>query len=111
MITEFDSRGQQTLVFETTEANPDIGRLTAIEDRNNNRIDFIYAKNRLRRVEHSDGEVFIVRTTPEGFIETVTRDSDNEPLVRYGYDSLGMLTDVHSLFGGVKGRPWRKSRK
>jgi len=96
----FDSRCQQTLVFETTEANPDIGRLTAIEDRNNNRIDFIYAKNRLRRVEHSDGEVFIVRTTPEGFIETVTRDNDNEPLVRYGYDSLGTLTDVHSLFGG-----------
>jgi len=96
----FDTRDQQTLVFETTEANPDIGRLTAIEDRNNNRIDFIYAKNRLRRVEHSDGEVFIVRTTPEGFIETVTRDGDNDPLVRYGYDSLGTLTDVHSLFGG-----------
>jgi len=98
--TLFDSRYQQTLVFETTAANPDVGRLTAIKDRNSNRIDFIYAKDHLRRVEHSDGEVFIVRTTPEGFIETVTRDGDSEPLVRYGYDSLGALTDAQSLFAG-----------
>ncbi len=100
MITEFDFSCQQTLVFETTAANPDVGRLTAIEDRNSNRIDFTYAKDHLCCIEHSDGEVFRIRTTPEGFIETVTRNGDGEPLVRYRYDSSGALTDVESLFNG-----------
>jgi len=96
----FDSRNQRTLMFAATEGNPDTGLLTAVEDRNGNRIDFIYENGCLRRVEHSDGEIFIVRTTPEGFIETVTRDGDGEPLVRYRYDSSGALTDVESLFNG-----------
>jgi len=96
----FDSRYQQTLIFETTESHPHIGRLSAIEDRNNNRIDFLYENDHLRRVAHSDGEVFVVGTTPEGFIATVTRDGDGEPLLRYGYDSSGALTEARSLFGG-----------
>ncbi len=98
----FDSRCQQTLVFETTGTHPDIGRLAAIEDRNNNRIDFIYEGNHLRRVEHSDGAMFLVTTTPRGFIETVTLELDGicEEIVRYGYTAGGELSSVHGRFAG-----------
>ncbi len=96
----FDSRTQQTLIFTPSDNSPHIGLLTAIEDRNANRIDFIYRNGRLCRVEHSDGEVFTIGTTPQGYIETVTRKGDVEPLVCYRYDYDGGLTDVWSTSHG-----------
>jgi RHS repeat-associated protein len=98
----FDSRSQQTLVFETTAANPGIGRLSSIRDRNNNRIDFIYEGIHLRRVAHSDGTTFHITTTPQGFIETIASEENGrlQPIVQYGYTANGELADVQSLFAG-----------
>ena len=98
----FDSRSQQTLVFETTETNPDIGRLTSIQDRNNNRIDFIYDGIHLRRVEHSDGTTFYITTTTQGFIETIASEESGrlQPIVQYSYTPAGELSSVHGKFSG-----------
>jgi RHS repeat-associated protein len=98
----FDSRSQQTLIFETTETNPHIGRLTSIRDRNNNRIDFIYKGNNLTRVAHSDGTTFHVTTNSQGFIETIASEESGrlQPVVQYSYTATGELTDVQSLFAG-----------
>ena len=98
----FDARSQQTLVFATTEENPGIGRLTAIEDRNGNRIDFIYNGARLSRVVHIDGTAFSITTTPQGFIESVATEEGGglRTLVQYGYNLSGELTDVHGRFAG-----------
>ena len=96
----FDSRTQQTLIFTATEENPLTGIVTAIEDRNYNRIDFIYKYGRLCRISHSDGAAFSVTTTPEGYLKTVVMEGDNRELVRYTYDFAGAITDVQSLFNG-----------
>lgn len=96
----FDNRSQQTLVFAATSQSPYVGRLSAIEDRNGNRIDFIYNRNRLQRVIHSDGIAFEISTTAEGYLERVTKEGDDRPVVRYGYDGKGGLAAVDSLFKG-----------
>lgn len=98
----FDSRSRQTLVFAGSEVNPDIGRLTAIEDRNGNRIDFIYNGIHLRCVMHSDGATFVVTTTDQGAIESIALDESGrlQPLVRYSYKTSGELSDVQGLFSG-----------
>ncbi len=95
----FDTRTQQTLVFTMSEDSA-TGILTAIEDRNGNRIDFRYDKGHLRRVIHSDGVAFSVRTTPEGLIESVAMEGDSIPVVHYRYDDGGRLADVHGRFTG-----------
>jgi len=98
----FDSRSQQILVFETTESNFGLGRLTSIQDRNHNRIDFIYEGNNLSRVEHCDGTVFYVTTTAQGDIETVAVDESGrlQIVARYSYNTSGELADVHGMFSG-----------
>jgi YD repeat-containing protein len=96
----FDARTQQTLIFTTDEENSHVGRLTAIEDRNGNRIDFIYTAEHLSRIVHSDGIAFTVRTTREGYIESLAIEGEGGTLVQYGYDATGAMTDVRSLFGG-----------
>jgi RHS repeat-associated protein len=96
----FDSRTQQTLVFNGSEESPHTAILTALEDRNGNRIDFTYSGNRLRRIDHSDGETFNVKSTPEGCIQSITREGEFIPLVRYTYDESGAMTDMESLFNG-----------
>lgn len=98
----FDTRSQQTLVFTTSEDSPDIGRLTAIEDRNGNRIDFIYNGIHLRCVLHSDGATFVVTTTAQGAIESIALDESGrlQPLVQYSYNASGELSDVQGLFSG-----------
>jgi len=96
----FDSRSQQTLVFLARESNPYIGRLSAIEDRNGNRIDFVYFRNRLQRILHSDGVAFEVATTSEGYLRSVAVAGEDKMVVRYGYDERGGLTAVDSLFKG-----------
>jgi RHS repeat-associated protein len=98
----FDSRSQRTLVFETTETNPGIGRLTSMQDRNNNRINFIYSGANLSRVEHCDGTAFYVTTTAQGNIETIAVDESGrlQPIVQYSYSASGELTEVHGQFSG-----------
>ena len=96
----FDSRSQQTLVFVAHESDPYTGRLSAVEDRNGNRIDFVYFRNRLQRILHSDGVAFEIATTPEGYLRSVTMASDEQPVVRYSYDERGGLTAAESLFKG-----------
>ncbi len=96
----FDTRSQQTLLFQTTEATPDTGRLSAIEDRNSNHIDFIYEGNHLRRVVHSDGTTFHITTTDQGNIATITTEESGriQPLVQYSYTPTGELAGVQGLF-------------
>ena len=98
----FDTRSQQTLIFTTSEDRPAIGRLTAIEDRNNNRIDFIYNGARLHRVMHSDGATFVISTTAQGVIESIALDESGrlQPLVQYSYNAGGGLSDVQGQFSG-----------
>jgi RHS repeat-associated protein len=98
----FDTRSQQTLVFTTSEDSPDTGRLTAIEDRNGNRIDFIYNGSHLRCVMHSDGTTFIITTTAQGAIESIALDESGrlQPLVQYSYNAGGELAAVQGQFSG-----------
>src|SRR6266700_2173115 len=96
----FDSRNQQTLFFAVGESNPYIGRLSAIKDRSGNRIDFVYFRNRLQRILHSDGVAFEIATTAEGYLRSVTMSGDDQPLAHYSYDQNGGLTAVKSLFNG-----------
>ena len=102
----FDSRSQQTLIlnliFATTKENENIGRLAAIEDRNSNRIDFLYEGKDLKRVTHSDGVSLIVTTTPEGFINTIVSEDGfhRDPLVSYTYTPKGELASVIGPFCG-----------
>lgn len=98
----FDTRSQQTLIFTTSEDRPAIGRLSAIEDRNNNRIDFIYNGSHLRRVMHSDGATFLISTTAQGVIERIALDESGrlQPLVQYSYNAGGGLSDVQGQFCG-----------
>lgn len=95
----FDTRTQQTLIF-TTADDSNTGILTAIEDRNGNRIDFRYEQGRLCRVIHSDGVAFVVTTTPEGLIESVAMERETVPVVRYRYDDGGRLAEVQGRFTG-----------
>lgn len=98
----FDSRSQQTLVFATSDESPNIGRLITIEDRNDNRIDFIYTGANLSRIEHCDGTAFGITTTGQGCIAAITTEDGGrlQTLMQYDYDISGALTDVRGLFSG-----------
>ncbi len=96
----FDTRNQQTIVFCPDDSDPLVGRLTSVQDRNGNRIDFVYEKGALTRVAHSDGIVFIVENTPQGYIESIRTAHDHKLLAQYAYDDSGAIADLHSLFAG-----------
>jgi RHS repeat-associated protein len=110
----FDSRNQQTLVFELckskTAQGESVGRLCAIEDRNGNRIAFEYdsQSQHLRRVAHSDGAVFNITTTSQGLLARIERQGQHEPIVQYSYGhgiaaNVGqnqLLTQIDGLYTG-----------
>ncbi len=90
----------QTLLFETKFDKRFL--LSAIEDLNKNRIDFIYSdEGALREVRHSGGYVLIVEGTSEMIrrVELLSDEGANEELVRYDYDSLGRLTGIYNQSG------------
>jgi RHS repeat-associated protein len=110
----FDSRNQQTLVFELCKGKnaqgESVGRLCAIEDRNGNHIDFEYDRQsqHLRRVVHSDGAVFNITTTSQGLLARIDRQGQHEPIVQYSYGhgiaanvaQSQLLTQIDGLYTG-----------
>ena len=95
----FDSRTQQFIVFDA--ARDGIARMAAIEDRNGNRIDFLYDRDgRLAAVRHCDGTAFRVETTPQGWIRTLWMEGEREPLVTYDYAPAGGMTRATGAFTG-----------
>lgn len=97
----FDERSQQSLIFEPAHAGDDVARLTRIEDRNGNTIDFEYnALGRLCTVRHSGGMTLWVTCDSRGLLQSVSERPGGEgELVRYRFDGK-RLTDVHSRFQG-----------
>ncbi|MEV5826146.1 RHS repeat-associated core domain-containing protein [Spirillospora sp. NPDC052242] len=76
--------------------------LTAISDRNGNRIDFLYEDQVLTEVRHSGGYRVLVDTAPTGDGDrriTALRAGDGTTLVRFGYDEAGDLTEVYDSSG------------
>jgi len=95
----FDSRTQQFLVFAPVADGS--ARLEAIEDRNGNRIDFLYdAAGHLCTVRHADGATFHVDTTREGWLRSVSIAGEGSPLVQYDYDAAGNLLRASGAFSG-----------
>ncbi|WP_270958970.1 RHS repeat-associated core domain-containing protein [Burkholderia pseudomallei] len=97
----FDERSQQSLIFEPAHAEDDVARLTRIEDRNGNTIDFEYnALGRLCTVRHSGGMTLWVTCDSRGLLQSVSEQPGGEgELVRYRFDGK-RLTDVHNRFQG-----------
>ncbi|USQ96570.1 RHS repeat-associated core domain-containing protein [Caulobacter sp. RL271] len=96
----FDSRTQQFLLF-APGGDAAVLELAGIEDRNGNRILFSRdAKGRLTQIQHADGTMFRVETTPQGWLSALWMESEREPLVRYGYDADGRLLHVLGAFTG-----------
>ncbi|MFC0037277.1 RHS repeat-associated core domain-containing protein [Actinomadura rayongensis] len=87
--------------------------LTAITDRNGNRVDLVYADGTLTELRHSGGYRVKVTTAPvdeEGDDRRVTAlhlaaDEGDIALIRYGYDADGRLTEIVNS----SGRPLRLS--
>ncbi|QFG20432.1 RHS repeat-associated core domain-containing protein [Actinomadura sp. WMMB 499] len=76
--------------------------LTAITDRNGNRIDFLYEEQALTEVRHSGGYQILVDTAPTGDGDrrvTALRTPDGTTPVRFGYDDAGDLTEVYDASG------------
>jgi len=96
----FDTRTQQRLTFSKIKQNSQIANLTAIEDRNDNYIQFIYSDNHLEKIIHSDGMVFKVKTNSQGYISVIEMEDEHRPLVEYQYDESGAITNVYSRFYG-----------
>ncbi|MFI0373296.1 RHS repeat-associated core domain-containing protein [Actinomadura sp. 1N219] len=72
--------------------------LTAITDRNGNRIDLVYEDQILTEVRHSGGYRILVDTAPTDTSDrriTALRTPDGTVLVRFGYDDAGDLTEVY----------------
>lgn len=96
----YDRRVQQFLVF--ADEGGDLRRLSRIEDRNGNRIAFLYGPGGLRRVEHSDG--FALRIHSEGgLIRHAALDAtDAEGCVfSWEYTKSGRLRKVRSSQTGT----------
>ena len=79
-------------------------RLTAIEDRNRNRITLTYEDGRLAEVRDSAGRVVRVRTTPEGrlaSLEALNSVARGQwvALARYEYDARGDLVAARDADG------------
>jgi len=96
----FDRRKQQYLHFSPTARNGYCYHLARISDRSGNWIDFIYEKDALRRILHSDGMVFDVRLTSQGWLQSVISSAEGKAVVTYEYDERGFLT---------KAAPWQAS--
>ncbi|WP_171064111.1 RHS repeat domain-containing protein [Actinomadura soli] len=72
--------------------------LTAVTDRNGNRIDLVYEDQILTEVRHSGGYRILVDTAPTDTGDrriTALRTPDGTVLVRFGYDDAGDLTEVY----------------
>jgi RHS repeat-associated protein len=91
----------------TLHFNPIPGRkggelpLTAITDRNNNRIDFHYADDgQLTSVTHSGGyRIGVARYDDRVSSLTLLSDPDQPVLVSYGYDDAGNLDQIYNSSG------------
>ncbi|MFO1165825.1 MAG: RHS repeat-associated core domain-containing protein [Paracoccus sp. (in: a-proteobacteria)] len=96
----YDRRVQQFLVF--ADEGGDLRRLSRIEDRNGNRISFLYGPGGLRRVEHSDGFALRVHSH-DGLIRSATLDAaDGEDCVfSWDYTRTGQLREVRSSQTGT----------
>ncbi|GLY75710.1 hypothetical protein Airi01_039770 [Actinoallomurus iriomotensis] len=98
----------RTLHFRATEEST-ILPLTAVSDRNGNRIDFLYERGVLSEVRHSGGYRIGVDTGEGGrvaalrLLDTDDGDADGHVLMRYRYDEFGHLTEVIN----ASGRPLR----
>lgn len=97
----YDRRVRQFLVF--ADEGGDIRRLSRIEDRNGNRIAFLYGPGGLRRVEHSDGFALRVHSQ-DGLIRHAALDaSDGEDCVfSWDYTKSGRLRRVRSSQTGTR---------
>ena len=97
----FDRRRQLTYVFSPDGLSDEFNVLTAIVDRNGNQNSFIYDKGLLVRVIASDGTVFVVESTPEGWISALRRKGETRDLLSYSYDPKGYLTSTTSFSHGT----------
>ncbi|MFC0039169.1 DUF6531 domain-containing protein [Actinomadura rayongensis] len=76
--------------------------VTAITDRNGNRIDFVYADQVLTEIRHSAGHRITVDTAPlddTGERRVTALRLDDVTLVRFGYDAEGNLSEVYNSSG------------
>ncbi|WP_147393159.1 RHS repeat-associated core domain-containing protein, partial [Paracoccus siganidrum] len=91
----YDRRMQLFHVF--ADEGGEIRRLSRIEDRNGNRIAFLYGPDGLRRVEHSDGFALQVHSR-DGLIRHAHLDAaDGEDCsFAWDYNRAGQLTEVRS---------------
>jgi len=100
-----DPRSGRTLHFPPPSEETGWSRLplTAITDRNGNRIDLIYRDRLLAEVRHSAGYRILIDTAPvgrHGHRITALRAADGTTLVRFGYDpDSGDLTEVTDSSG------------
>ena len=95
----YDRRVQQFLVF--ADEGGDIRRLSRIEDRNGNRISFLYGADGLRRVEHSDGFALQVHSKAGLIRHAVLDAADGESCTfSWDYTRSGQLCEVRSSQAG-----------
>ncbi|RSN57985.1 type IV secretion protein Rhs, partial [Actinomadura sp. WAC 06369] len=76
--------------------------LTAVTDRNGNRIDLVYEEQVLVEIRHSGGYRIVVDTAASAEGErriSALRTPDGTVLRRFGYDTAGHLTEVHDTSG------------
>lgn len=97
----FDERTQQSLIFQRTDPQSDAARLTRIEDRNGNAIDFEYnTLGRLCRVLHSAGLTLWVNCNAQGLLQSISEQpGGKDELVAYRFNGA-RLSDAHSRFHG-----------
>ncbi|WP_207934509.1 RHS repeat protein, partial [Actinomadura sp. KC06] len=72
--------------------------LTAVTDRNGNRIDLLYEDQILTEIRHSGGYRILIDTAPTDTGDrciTALRTLDGTGLVRFGYSGVGDLTEVY----------------
>ncbi|WP_289896337.1 RHS repeat-associated core domain-containing protein [Paracoccus sp. TOH] len=90
-----DRRSRLFLVF--ADEGADTRRLSRIEDRNGNRIAFLYGPDGLRRVEHSDGFALAVHSAGGLIRHAVLDAADGEDCVfAWDYNRAGQLVQVRS---------------
>ncbi|GAA4503413.1 hypothetical protein GCM10023191_056300 [Actinoallomurus oryzae] len=101
--TVTDPEARRMLHFAPVGPRPGSLRLTAISDRNGNRIDLRYeADATLVEIHHSGGYRIGVETGDTGRV-TALRLRSGEELMRYGYDDAGNLAEIINS----SGRPLR----
>lgn len=95
-----DRRSQLFLVF--ADEGSDTRRLSRIEDRNGNRIGFLYGPEGLHRVEHSDGFALAVHSQG-GLIRHAVLDAPDarDCTFAWDYNRAGQLVQVQSAQTGI----------